>query len=318
MTLSSGLVFFFVQNTNSEFELWKADGTEAGTTLVKNLTQNLGIGRPRSLIDVNGTLFFTTYVSKSPGQQWEGAVWKSDGTESGTVRITSATVSLQDMSSAAGPELLALNGTVFFRGFSVESGMELWRTDGTELGTRMVKDILPGDWSGYPAAFTALDDVLYFVTANGATGEELWRSDGTEEGTILVSDFPPSLNGSVMEKPVAVNGSTLFFAASDGTGRGIELFRYDPKQTTSVSTGPTMETSALSVRGRMVYLSLGHTGAARVSIYDAIGREVITLHSGAVVEGGEWATPQNLASGVYFVRAVGETFALTRSVIVAR
>jgi ELWxxDGT repeat protein len=55
---------------------------------------------------------------------------------------------------------------------------QLWRSDGTEAGTFMVKDIMPGpDWS-HPGSLTDVGGTLYFVATDGSHGYELWRSDG--------------------------------------------------------------------------------------------------------------------------------------------
>src|SRR5262245_14321839 len=40
--------------------------------------------------------------------------------------------------------LVDLNGTLLFRADDGVTGTELWRTDGTEAGTVLVKDIVPG------------------------------------------------------------------------------------------------------------------------------------------------------------------------------
>ncbi len=68
-----------------------------------------------------------------------------------------------------------------------------------------------------------------------------------------------------------------------------------------------------------VRLSVERAQPVRVSLYDALGREVQRLHEGTVrttalltVEGAA------LPAGVYFVRAEGETFAATRRIVLVR
>ena len=64
-------------------ELWKSDGTAAGTTLVKNIRPGSGTSSsPRELTNVNGTLFFVADDGVT-GQE----LWKSDGTAAGTVLV---------------------------------------------------------------------------------------------------------------------------------------------------------------------------------------------------------------------------------------
>ena len=68
-------------------------------------------------------------------------------------------------------------------------GNELWKTDGTEEGTTMVKDIRDGSDSSNPYGFTEFNGELYFVADDGVHGFELWKTDGTGIGTILVADI---------------------------------------------------------------------------------------------------------------------------------
>jgi ELWxxDGT repeat protein len=75
-----------------------------------------------------------------------------------------------------------VNGTLFFRAYEPSSGGELWKSDGTEAGTALVKDIFPGsDWS-FPEQLTSVDGMLFFQAYDPTNGVELWSSDGTEGG----------------------------------------------------------------------------------------------------------------------------------------
>ena len=46
---------------------------------------------------------------------------------------------------------IELDGRVYFSAFHPASGRELWTSDGTEDGTRLVKDIFPGEASSEPS-----------------------------------------------------------------------------------------------------------------------------------------------------------------------
>src|SRR5262249_60144077 len=63
-------------------ELWKSDGTAAGTVLVKDIRPGPDYGYPENLTGVGRTLFFTANDGVN-GQE----LWKSDGTEAGTVLV---------------------------------------------------------------------------------------------------------------------------------------------------------------------------------------------------------------------------------------
>ncbi|HRB31318.1 MAG TPA: T9SS type A sorting domain-containing protein, partial [Ferruginibacter sp.] len=60
------------------------------------------------------------------------------------------------------------------------------KTDGTDAGTVMVKDLDPGSGSSTPANFTSFNGKLYFKTSGNVNA--LWKSDGTNAGTIKVND----------------------------------------------------------------------------------------------------------------------------------
>jgi ELWxxDGT repeat protein len=107
------------------------------------------------------------------------------------------------------------NGTLFFRANNGTNGYELWKSDGTEGGTVMVKDIYSGSSSSSPDEITNINGTLFFEANDGTNGNELWESDGTEVGTVMVEDINPGDNSSSPQYFALVN-NTLFFSANDG------------------------------------------------------------------------------------------------------
>lgn len=86
--------------------------------------------------------------------------------------------------------LTPLYGAVFFRGADDRHGGELWKSDGTEAGTVLVKDINP-EGDSWPGSLANINGILYFSAMDEAYGWELWTSDGAEEGTTLLADINP-------------------------------------------------------------------------------------------------------------------------------
>ncbi|MFB1482519.1 ELWxxDGT repeat protein [Corallococcus sp. RDP092CA] len=125
-------------------------------------------------------------------------------------------------------ELTPLGNAVYFmagaEGFFGEPGDllhggELWKSDGTLLGTGLVKDIQPGPGSSLPSGLTVLNGRLYFAADDGVHGRELWRTDGTAQGTLLVQDLEPGPQGSAPAAFAAVDGWLFFSATTSGRGR---------------------------------------------------------------------------------------------------
>lgn len=106
-------------------------------------------------------------------------------------------------------------GKYYFAGKTEEHGNELWVTDGTVEGTKMVIDINPGSADSNPSSLCWLDGKLYFAAETLEHGKELWVSDGTPEGTRMVTDIYP---GTVSSNPgnfVRLNGKILFTAMDE-------------------------------------------------------------------------------------------------------
>jgi ELWxxDGT repeat protein len=90
-----------------------------------------------------------------------------------------------DMSSNPS-DLTCVGNTLFFAATEETNGAELWKTDGTELGTELVRDIRVGPFGGVGGGLFDFNGTLFFSASNGLDGFELWKSDGTKAGTVLV------------------------------------------------------------------------------------------------------------------------------------
>ena len=113
---------------------------------------------------------------------------------------------------------------IYFKADDGIHGRELWITDGTDTGTRMVADILSGHYSSDPSDFIAVNDKVFFSAYHGA--QRLWATDGTLAGTYLVKDVFPRLGAySWAPRAIAYN-DMLLFAGSDTILSG-ELWRSD-------------------------------------------------------------------------------------------
>lgn len=110
-----------------------------------------------------------------------------------------------------------LSGSVYFLADDANSGIELWKSDGTTQGTSIVRDIGPGEIgigrSNDTPELVATNERVFFVADDGVYGRELWTSDGTFEGTRLVKDIH-SENGHEPQY-LTVVGELVYFCAYD-------------------------------------------------------------------------------------------------------
>lgn len=189
------LIFFTVSDTVTGDQLWKTDGTAAGTALVKDLdptsTQSLSLVRSFAAL---GSEFYFVADDKR--------LYKTDGSSAGTIPVGNIRVTQQDAMLQAG-------NYIYLNAETAATGQELWRTDGTDAGTILVKDIAPGTAHSYVQKFAAVGDTIYFTArAGSSTQDQLWKSDGMAEGTVVVS---PS--GQVGFSNVISTGDKLFYEA---------------------------------------------------------------------------------------------------------
>jgi ELWxxDGT repeat protein len=245
-------------------ELWKSNGTAAGTVRITNFNQ--GLGNVNGLTVVSGTLFFVAddgvhgaELWKSDGtsrgtrlvkdinnfaldpgpsyltavgnslffvgeQNFQENLWKSDGTSTGTVRLTKFSDGSIKLKS-----LTAVGNTLFF-----VAGGELWKSNGTVSGTYQIKPLSlsglnEGQWE--PVFLTAVGNTVYFSADDGISGRELWKSDGTAGGTVQVADIEPlKLEGrfpmSSAPRSLKAVGNILYFSAGN-LATGYELWKTD-------------------------------------------------------------------------------------------
>lgn len=102
----------------------------------------------------------------------------------------------------------------FFSAKDADHGEELWVTDGSPAGTRMVKDINPGLATSDIQWITRFNDKVVFTANDGENGYEPWISDGTEEGTYMLKDVH-ELESSNAQGFCQLNETQLIFYAMD-------------------------------------------------------------------------------------------------------
>ncbi|MCA8953902.1 MAG: hypothetical protein KDE27_30610 [Planctomycetes bacterium] len=252
----NGVAYFEARDAFGR-ELWRCDGTAAGTWRVKDVNPGSTGSDIRDLTVVGNQLFFTA-ISSNYGRE----LWVSDGTAPGT-RLVDDLLEAFNFSSSPS-DLVAFQGRLWFAA-TVNGNRFLYSSDGTAAGTAphnawtgVSQLTLAGGWLYYVAtggvgngtlcrtdgtlagtqaiggAGIGILDLIgvgnrVFFTASYAspsTGRELFVSDGTLTGTQLVLDINPGATGSSPSEIVALDANTIVFRASDGT-HGVEPWRSD-------------------------------------------------------------------------------------------
>lgn len=70
--------------------------------------------------------------------------------------------------------LTRFGGKLYFPGYVASTGDELWSTDGTAAGTRIVRDLYPGVVGSFPSDLIAADGRLYFQATSPMHWQEIW------------------------------------------------------------------------------------------------------------------------------------------------
>jgi ELWxxDGT repeat protein len=220
LTNVGGTLYFAADDGTHGTELWRSDGTAAGTRLVRNIYPSDGSSDPYGFTNIAGTLFF-----RADDGTHGTELWRSDGTAAGTTLVRDINQQPSYEGNDSRPAWLTnVGGTLYFTADDGTHGEELWRSDGTAAGTTLVREIVPAWLCCGPESLTNVGGTLYFNADDGTNGLELWRSDGTAAGTVKFLDLFPSA-GEAPSVPTGVGG-TLFFSAVDG-GHGRELWRSD-------------------------------------------------------------------------------------------
>ncbi len=257
-----GVAYFQADDGVHGVELWRSDGTAAGTWMVADLRPGLPNGYPQHLFVWNGALYFS--ASDATG---EFELWRSDGTTAGTVALSNLA------SGGLGPSQFAPASptTLVFRGRTDVTWAvthTLWATDGISI-TQLTTNTAPVDpneltprpgggvlfrhangqlWTsnglfGGAAAlgtaagpidantFVTVGGLCYFAARNqpNTTGLELWRTDGTAAGTFLLNDVLPGSNSGTNLGVSCGHAGIFYFRGNDSSAPGgnHQLWRSD-------------------------------------------------------------------------------------------
>lgn len=343
LVVSGALAYFAADDGTHGTELWKTDGTAAGTQLVEDINPGAAGAAVTAITAVDGGVALS---ASSPGAGAEP--WFSDGTAAGTEQLAdirtgtadsfpgrfvsigddlfftaNATGASNDASFwrfdgtlhpvsglPAGP-FKSINGVVgtdtrvYFSLFTF-SGTELWTIDADDT-VRQLQSVNPG--SAGVTNLSADGDDLYYAADNGITGFELYRTTGTDASITNVSG---DLTGYQPSLPVR-QGTALYFTTT-GDGAAAPIYRLaDGSSLATAVTAPSV------VLGRLNPTSAGLVVAGRS---DATGVEPYVFDGTALTALGDLNTGlvgdrigeiAGVGRTAYFTRQDGSDFELRRT-----
>ncbi len=221
----NGTLFLMANDGTTGFELWKSNGTSAGTVLIKDINSGssyASVGDNNFQVINTSTLLFTANDGIN-GME----LWKSDGTSVGTVLV-------KDVLTGSGnccffnnswTSFVNTGTTIYFTGQDVSGNIEVWKSDGTNANTQVLKDVNSGSTGSFPQIYNA-NGTIFFFADNGINGRELWKSDGSTVGTSLVKDVFLGTKSSIPVNIKYASNGISYFRADDGI-HGFELWKTD-------------------------------------------------------------------------------------------
>ena len=179
----NGIIYFTASDGEHGYELWKSDGTDDGTVMVKDInTSTHDSVEEHTRVYKKGLHYY--FAAKT--ESGHTGLWKTDGSEIGTTLVKDFNLGSSRYDGTYRPNQLVQAGNSFyFTAFDKVSGREIWKSDGTVLGTMLLKDINEGVNGSYPDNLISKEGKTYFTVGNYGS-QSLWTTDGTEEGTVSI------------------------------------------------------------------------------------------------------------------------------------
>ena len=269
------------------YGMWKSDGTPAGTVMVKpGIISTIG-GNAAVL---NNKMYFTA-DDNAHGTE----LWVTDGTGAGTNMVKNIAPEPPGggvFSSGAPQHVTVYNSKLYFFASDPVAGQELYTSDGTDAGTVLVKDILPGIDNSLCGEIVVYNGLMYFTSYQL---QEMWKSDGTNGGTQVVkTNMFDHVWYTVFNNKMYITSNTFAtILQSDGSGSG------------TVNATATNTSNIIEFYGADFHFT-EYDGALYFSGHNAditSGYELCKLSAIAIVSfsftgNGNWSNPANWAGGI--------------------
>lgn len=202
--VNNGILYFLADDGSKGVEVWRTDGTTAGTYLLKDIAPG-----NKALYSVNFSALGTKVII---GAEYNSVynVYISDGTVDGTILLKSLG------KTASGEEMVTVGDNVYFKAYSSLTNNCLWKTDGTIAGTIPVVDN-QGKYVYDPKTLSEHNGILYFLGIVANQGDNLWRSNGQGDGTYPIKILDPNNTNVLLVSRIVSTPIGAFFDVDKST-----------------------------------------------------------------------------------------------------
>ncbi|MCG6158207.1 ELWxxDGT repeat protein [Rubinisphaera margarita] len=170
-----GSVYFQANDGVNGTELWVSDGTLEGTQLLKDIRSGNESSTPEYLTLIGDQIYFSASDGVTGAE-----LWVTDGTTGGTRLLKDVRLGAESSNPMS---FTAFGDQLFFRVLEQErefpqaDSFQLWVTDGTATGTRLVDGLFEGAFGVDPQYLTPFESSLVFRAFSDESGYELWIAD---------------------------------------------------------------------------------------------------------------------------------------------
>lgn len=226
-----GNLWLFVRNEH----VWRTDGTGAGTRILgRSPNPHSGVvvagahaywggeGGVRRSDGTSNDLVVPSAAFIEALDALGGKIVYVPGNELWTLDVATLHASLVTSPFSPGGQFTRVGSQLFLPAYDPTTGRELWVTDGTAAGTRLVHDLVPGPESPSHDGLFALGNQLLHAVST-PTIVDLWSVSAGAMPPRLLRSFP---SGRIDALAVAQPGARAFFAADDGV-TGSEVWTTD-------------------------------------------------------------------------------------------
>ena len=343
MVSYNGKVIFAGYGSKHGNEPWETDGTEEGTTMIKDIVAgNMGslpvqftaynnkiyfiterppsslwstdgtsagtqpvTGGFSSVTTIQGTVGNYLYFGATPTSDNQAQEWRTDGTTPGTIQLTTVSGGLKITDSA---EFLNINGTAYFvdahpQGTSFQLPWSLYRSDGTMSGTTDLLDDTKKQESPTIFNLTNLSGTLFFVASHYQNDQALHSYD--KKHGMMDYDFFPGRNDEALILDTSVNS---LFLSLNGTGVGNEpyIFMLTTPENKLASAEPPFSVFPNPTSGNfMLNIQKPETNSTiSLTVLDIPGH--VVLEKNLTSQSTFIQLPEELANGIYLLRISDE------------